>query len=140
MHGAGKPSFSEIWESETKGSVTGAERVLSHNVEADLEALVDEVHSRGESLKEKPTYENIRVYKEAVRKFLSYVIENTLEVETKEGARFNPMKKQRRYTIIKSIDEKLERLASGIMQSQVAQLEILRRVEEINGLVVDLLS
>lgn len=98
------------------------------------------MHQQGEKLKEQPSYEHIREYKEVVRRFLSYVVTHSLEVETKEGARFNPMKKQRRYTLVKIIDEKLEQLASGIMQSQGAQLDILRKVEEINGLVIDLMS
>ncbi|MFO7849660.1 MAG: DUF327 family protein [Spirochaetia bacterium] len=133
-------AFSELWEAEAKEDGGVVERSLPHNVEGDIEDLVDNVHVMGETLKEKPTYENIRTYKEAVRKFLTYVVNQTLEVETREGARFNPMKKQRKYTLVKIIDEKLEHLASGIMQNQNVQLDILKRVEEINGLVVDLLS
>jgi uncharacterized protein YaaR (DUF327 family) len=48
------------------------------------------------------------------------------------------MKKQKRYTMIRVVNEKLEKLAAGIMQNQYSQMEILRRVEEINGLIVDI--
>ncbi|MFP4179666.1 MAG: YaaR family protein [Spirochaetaceae bacterium] len=133
-------SFSELWESESKEDAPGIERKFPLDVEADIEELVDDVHEQGESLKERPTYENIRNYKESVKKFLSYVVSRTLEVETREGGKFNPLKKQRKYTLVKIIDEKLEHLAAGIMQNQRAQLDILKKVEEINGLVVDLLS
>lgn len=135
-----KPSFLDLWKTESKEDAGGIERKSPLDTEADIEDLVDDVHVQGEALKERPTYENIRSYKESVRKFLSCVVKRTLEVETREGGRFNPLKKQRKYTLIKIIDEKLEHLAAGIMQNQRAQLDILKRVEEINGLVVDLLS
>lgn len=106
-------------------------------VDADLEELVDNVHSEGERLKEEPTMEHIRRYRKAVSSFLRYVVANSLESETQEGARFNPLKKQKRYTLIRTVNEKLERLAAGILQNQYSQMEILRRVEEINGLIVD---
>ena len=111
---------------------------LSEQIAADLEELVDDVHSEGERLKEEPTMENIRRYRQAVSSFLQYVVANSLEAETSEGARFNPMKKQKRYTMIRVVNEKLEKLAAGIMQNQYSQMEILRRVEEINGLIVDI--
>jgi hypothetical protein len=81
--------------------------------------------------------EHIRRYRKAVSSFLRYVVANSLESETQEGARFNPLKKQKRYTLIRTVNEKLERLAAGILQNQYSQMEILRRVEEINGLIVD---
>jgi uncharacterized protein len=133
-------SFNELWEAKSKAASDTSAAAFIDDFDGSLEDLVDEVHSQGEKLKEKPSYEHIRDYKGAVKNFLAYVIRHTLEVETKEGSRFNPLKKQRRYTLIKTIDEKLERLAAEIMQSQGAQIDILSRVEEINGLVVDLLS
>lgn len=106
----------------------------------DLEALLDDVHDRGERLKERPTMERIREYREAVSGFLRYVVHYSFEAETVEGARFNPMKKQKRYTLVRVVNEKLERLAAGVLANQITQLELLRRVEEINGLLVDLLQ
>ncbi|MCK5198436.1 MAG: DUF327 family protein, partial [Spirochaetales bacterium] len=60
--------------------------------------------------------------------------------ETTAGANFNPLKKQKRYTIIRVVDEKLERLAAGVLQNQSDKLYILEKIEEINGLIVNLLK
>jgi hypothetical protein len=113
---------------------------LSARTEEDLEELVDDVHAEGERLKEDPTMENIRRYKKAVSEFLQYVVANALEAETTEGAKFNPLKKQKRYTMIRVVNERLEKLAAGIMQNQYSQMDILHRVEEINGLIVDIMN
>jgi uncharacterized protein YaaR (DUF327 family) len=36
------------------------------------------------------------------------------------------------------IDQKLDRLVQGMLQSQGSQMELMSRVEEIHGLLVDL--
>ena len=108
--------------------------------DVSLEELLDTIHTAGEQLTEKPVYSNITAYKKAVGDFLRYVVSNGLEIETVEGARLSIFKKQKKYIIIHSINERLDRLAAGILQSQLKQLDILAKVEEIQGLVVDLLS
>lgn len=110
------------------------------DVHADLEELVDNLHGRGERLKEQPTLGNIKEYRKAVSEFLKYISKHALEAEQVEGARYHPLKKQKKYTLIKVVNEKLEQLATGILQSQFSQLDILQRVDEINGMIVDLLQ
>jgi len=83
--------------------------------------------------------QNIEEYKQAVGDFVQFVVKHALVAEKIEGSRFHPLKKQYTYTIIRVINEKLDRLATGIMQNQFSQLDILRRVDEINGMVVNLL-
>lgn len=110
------------------------------DVHADLEELVDTLHGRGEQLKEQPSLENIREYRTAVSKFLQYISKHALEAEQIDGSRYHPLKKQKKFTLIKVVNERLEQLACGILQSQFTQLDILQRVEEINGMIVDLLQ
>lgn len=103
-----------------------------------LEALLDTVHEVGEKLKDRVSLSVVQEYKLAVRAFLSYVVRNTLSVERHESG--PNVIKRKRFTLIKVIDQKLERLAAGILLDQQAQLEILRRIDEISGLLIDLLS
>jgi len=110
-----------------------------------LETLLDDVHSIGEKLVEKPFISNIKEYKQAVRRFMAYVIKNaySLEVETgekryiKNGHHHIDPKK---WTNIKVVDEKLEKLAIYILQNQKGQLTILKKIEEIEGILVDLMG
>jgi uncharacterized protein len=133
-----RPFLEIITSHDIEGpGATGVAVPLS--TDKDLEVLLDDVHSYGERLKERPTMERIREYREAVASFLQYIVHFTFEAETIEGSRFNPMKKQKRYTLVRLVNEKLEKLATGVLANQISQLDILRRVEEINGLLVDLL-
>ncbi|MDR2078362.1 MAG: DUF327 family protein, partial [Treponema sp.] len=76
-----------------------------------LQELLDDVHSAGDALKQRPLAEEIKHYKRAVRHFLHYVVENGYSVKT-ENYLFNHEK--RRKVQIEVVDQKLEQLASGI--------------------------
>jgi len=106
----------------------------------DLEDLLDSIHEAGDALKDIPTLQNVKTYKSAVSKFLNFIVKNSLETKTTAGSNFNPLKKQKKYTIIRVVDEKLERLAAGVLQNQSDKLYILEKIEEINGLIVNLLK
>ncbi len=103
-----------------------------------LQQLLDEVHEKGEELKEKPFTEQIRQYKAAVRNFLQYVIEKGFII--KEQTSGSNILKRKKYTLVQVIDKKLEQLAAGILSGQCTQLDILSRVDEIKGLLINLLQ
>ncbi len=122
-------SFSELFPLESTEAASG-----------HLEDLLDEIHEKGEFLKEQPTLENIREYRQSVSNFMKFVVKNSLETDTVVSKRLNPLKKQKRYTIIRIINRNLEELASGVLQNQMDQLEILDKIDEISGLLVNLLK
>ena len=103
-----------------------------------IERLLDDVHQAGEELIKDPVFGPVSEYKKAVRKFLRYILENSLEVEETAGLRNSKTMQQKKYLIVRVIDEKLESLASHVIKNQAEQLEILRRINEIYGMLVDL--
>jgi uncharacterized protein YaaR (DUF327 family) len=114
--------------------------------------LMDEVHSAGSVLIEKPFPDEIIRYKQAVRHFMYYVVENGFAVEFEKGLpRFmlpgyagrrgtDESREQKQYTKIHVIDKKLEDMAAGILAGQRDQLKLIAGLEEINGLLIDLLQ
>jgi uncharacterized protein len=104
--------------------------------EADLSRLLDEVHLAGDRLKENPTVPLVQAYKKAVRDFVHYVVENSYTVEEKTSG--GNILKRKKYYRIAVIDESLEKLGAEILRNQRDKLEILRRVDEIYGMLVDL--
>lgn len=105
--------------------------------QAEAAELLDAVHGFGEALRKDPNPDNIKAYKKAVRNFVHYVVENAYELNEQTSGR-NIMKRKK-YTTVVVVDEKLERLAADLMSSQRDRLDILRRLDEIHGLLVDLL-
>lgn len=103
-----------------------------------LEALLDGVHSAGDELKEKQLPNTILAYKNAVRSFVAYVVDRSYTVT--EHTSGGNILKRKKFLQVQVIDEKLEQIAAGILSNQKAQLNLLARIEEINGLLVDLMS
>jgi uncharacterized protein YaaR (DUF327 family) len=105
--------------------------------EEALQELLDDVHSAADALRLRPLGEEIKRYKQAVRHFLHYVVANNYSVKT-ENYLFNHEK--RRKVQIEVVDQKLEQLSAGILSGQLGQIDILARLDEITGLLVDLLQ
>jgi uncharacterized protein YaaR (DUF327 family) len=143
-----KPRFFDILE-ETVREV-GPLPDVSASEEA-LQGLLDDVHSAGDALKNRPFPEEIKRYKQAVRDFIHYVVENGYALEKQtgipnylkpgfKGQRGSDAAKNRTgFHLIQVVDQKLEQLAAGILAGQTSQLELLARINEIAGLLVDLL-
>lgn len=134
-------SFSSIYETSQAGK---ADEALFPDLDVDeseIVSLLDDIHEIGEEVKKNPTIEVIKKYKAAVRTFLSLVIRHSYSVEKTKVSGFNVLKSggQRELTTIKKIDEKLEKLAAGVLQNQKNQFDILSKVDEIYGLIVDLI-
>jgi uncharacterized protein YaaR (DUF327 family) len=103
-----------------------------------LAELLDDVYGEGEKLKTSPTFDRIRSYKKSVKRFMDFIVHHSVKVEEKvSGAN---ILKRKKFTLIELIDKKLEDLAAEVLRSQKDQVAILKRVDEINGLLVDLMQ
>jgi uncharacterized protein len=103
-----------------------------------LEELLDAVFSAGASLKKAPTLEAIKEYRHHVKAFVKFAVDHSIAVEeTTSGAN---ILKRKRFTMVKVIDEKLEALAVSVLAAQKDQLAILTQIDEINGMLVNLMS
>ena len=127
-------------------AITGKVKELPLSEESFHE-LLDEIHGTGDALSKRPFPPEIAAYKEAVRNFIHYVVENSFDTEELSGkpkirkqADGLEIQQQKRYTIIKVIDSKLEGMAQAILRGQLNQLAILEKLDEIKGLLVDLLE
>jgi uncharacterized protein YaaR (DUF327 family) len=130
-------SFSEALQSADAES--GQYDVLdAPRQQLPLEQLLDAVHESGEALVESQSLENVRRYRQAVRSFLDFVVKTMLEVEEKTSG--THVAKRKRFTQLRVIDEKLEKLVTGVLQDQHRQIELLERINEIQGLLVDLIT
>ena len=103
-----------------------------------LEELLDEVHSSGGELLDTQSLAAVKRYRGAVKAFLALVLARMLALEEKSSGA--GVAKRKRFMQVRVIDQKLERLVSELLASQHRQLDILGRINEIGGLLVDLLT
>jgi len=127
-----------------KGFASFFEKAVLGNVkdlpfsEDSFHELLDEVHNAGEELSKRPFPPEIKTYKEAVRNFVHYVVEHSFDTEEQmSGAN---VLKRKKFTLVQVIDTKLEGMAAAILRGQMNQLEILEKLDEIKGLLIDLVQ
>ena len=126
-----------------------------HNLPVSDESvnmLMDDVRDTGDRLLSRPLPEEIIRYKQAVRNFINYIVQNNFSLGHSEGImnkykpgfkgnRNSPNAENRKInTTIEIIDKKLEDMAAMLLTSQGQQLELVSRLEEIKGLLIDLLQ
>ena len=131
--GDAKSSFVSFFEHTIMGKIKDLPQS-----EESLHELLDEIHNTGDALSKRPFLSEISAYKTAVRNFINYVVENTFDTEEyTSGAN---ILKRKKFTLVQVIDTKLEGMAAAILKGQLNQLEILEKLDEIKGLLVDLLE
>jgi len=103
-----------------------------------IEELLDAVFSAGDHLKKNGTLEAIKAYRHQVRAFVKFAVAHSIAVE--ETTSGTNVLKRKRFTLVKVIDEKLEALAVSVLAAQRDQLAMLAQIDEINGMLVNLVS
>jgi len=131
------PSFVSMFESLSEEEGINEDSTPYAHGET-LEELLDEIHEVGDQLKGSANMLNIKKYRNAVKAFLEFVVNTMFRVEKKVSG-VNVLKKKR-LTLIRTVDRRLESLVAAILSGQAEQLDILSRVDEINGLIVDIIS
>lgn len=115
--------------------------------------LKDAVDMAGDVLSQEINDVNIQQFKKAVSNFITFIVENNYEVSSKKPRRMtivSPVNFFSTYNTkghfadpkvqVKVINEKLDLLAQSMLDTQRNNLKILAQVDEIKGLIVDLMS
>ena len=153
-----KISFSEIKKSFSK---TEAEReaeaagyppeIAKLSIEEAAVFLKDKVDEAGNNLSENQSTENILEFRNTVRLFIKYIVDNNY-IENKKKlhgsarpaqffSKFNEMPRPRDPRVmINTINQKLDDMVRDTMSLQKNNLKILQQADEIKGLIIDLMQ
>lgn len=138
-----RSKFSELLQKAEEIPVTDPDlpmEIATMDFDDAVAFLMDGVTMAGEELKKSPLPEAYGTYKKKITQFLHFVVDNTYDVETQTGIRSPRFKNRKKYTIVNIVNEKLEQLAKDIMFMQSSQISMLAKIEEINGILIDLVS
>ena len=102
----------------------------------EFEELVEEIARQGKRFAKNPTQELLILYKSMVKDFLQYVTKHMLQVEHRAGGKL----KQKLYSVTTVIDKKLEDLTAQVMSQQANNIQLLSTLDEIRGILIDLVK
>lgn len=129
--GPAKPSGAEEPEQTTESQQEQFIEALSGKVPRSLlEAVVD----KGERLIEEPDRHRLQEYRESVKNLLDRVLEEAASVRSEVGLDSGGQL----FSSVAKVDQKLLELTDEVLQEQGEKVKIARIVEQIKGLLVDL--
>lgn len=153
-----RTKFSELLKTESEQTETFAIKGLPPEIakmsfEDAAIYLKDAVDNAGNLLEKEVSPENIQEFKKAVSNFLTFIIENNFEVVAKKSRRkviVSPVNFFSTYNTkghladpkiqVNVINKKLDELTQMTLETQMNNFKILQQIDEIKGLIVDLMS
>ncbi|RKD24686.1 hypothetical protein BEP19_07360 [Ammoniphilus oxalaticus] len=103
-----------------------------------LQQLLQEVEQRGEQLRQRQTIEQLRAYQASVRKFVKEAVDHGVGLKETRGFSFRG--DERRLKIVQQLDEKLLALTDQLLEEQETTIDLLDRIGEIKGLLLNLIT
>ncbi len=104
----------------------------------ELQKILEGVDHKGETLKKKGRMTDLKAYKKEVQHFFQAVQKQGLR--TKQISSLAPDGSMKLYTVIEKVDETLEEITRAFMDSEQGNLDLINKIEEIRGLLVDLFA
>ncbi|MEN6316971.1 MAG: YaaR family protein [Clostridiaceae bacterium] len=108
-----------------------------NNYEQHLEKLVKDIVSQGETLAKRIDVKELRTYRRLIAEFLDLALGNS-----KKFSKQNLLDRRGRrkvYAIIKNVNEELDLLTQDVMNGEKENINLLKRLDDIRGLILDLL-
>lgn len=113
------------------------QKVDEEGLKERLKGLLDDITSKGARLVEHMDIKDMKEYRALVKNFLNEIVTNSHEF-----SRENFLDRRGRhkvYGIIKIVDKNLDDLAQELMSNEKKSIGILQKVDEIRGLLIDIM-
>lgn len=123
---AGQKSFADYMEQQSQIKSTH-----------QLQEMLRQVEAKGMLLTKSLTVRDLHEYKRMIRRFLDTAIRQGIGVKETKG--FNRHGRGKRYLIIDEVDRHLLALTDQLLADEDTRLELLQRIGEIRGLLINLL-
>lgn len=111
--------------------------VESRNFEERLQDLVNRIVQQGEKLGEKVDIRELKIYRKLVSEFLDEAVGKSHKFSKQSF--LDRRGRHRVYAIVKKINKELEQLTNDVLSGEKDNIEILRRLDDIRGLIMDII-
>ncbi|MFD2170744.1 YaaR family protein [Tumebacillus lipolyticus] len=103
---------------------------------AELDKLMRQIDNLGNHLAKNMTWKALQDYKEQVRRFLEQVVKGGFGAKEKQG--FDRRGRMRLYKIVSQLDDLMAELAEQVVRDEQDHLDLLAKIGDIRGLLLNL--
>lgn len=115
---------------------TLASAINDADLQAKLTNLMNDISVQGKLLSEHMDIRDMKRYRGLVKEFLNEVVNRSHKFERENF--LDRRGRHRVYGMIKLVDEKMDELATALVSDEKDHLDILNKVDEIRGLLLDI--
>ncbi len=102
-----------------------------------LVTLYDEIKAQGSKLTDRLSISDLKEYRAKVSEFMNEVVTNSHEFSRQNF--LDKRGRHRVYGIVKHVNKNLDEIAQELMKTENDKMAILEKVDEINGLLIDVM-
>jgi uncharacterized protein YaaR (DUF327 family) len=116
--------------------------LISHIEEQELQTrlnvMLQEITSQGKRLSKHMDVKDMKHYRELIKEFMNEIVNRSHKFSRENF--LDKKGRHRVYTMIKLVDKNLDELASELIKDEKDHIMILNKIDEIRGLLLDLLT
>ena len=116
--------------------------LVSHIEEQELAArlnmMLEEISSQGKKLVKHMDVKDMKHYRELIKEFMNEIVNRSHKFSRENF--LDKKGRHRVYTMIKLVDKNLDELAMELIKDEKDHITILNKIDEIRGLLLDILT
>ncbi|MFI3176589.1 MAG: YaaR family protein [Eubacteriales bacterium] len=112
--------------------------IAESELQAKMTALIEEITMQGNRLSKRMDVRDMKRYRSLVKEFMNEVVTHSHEFSRENF--LDRRGRHRVYGIVKLVDEALDALAQELVQEEKDHLNILNKIGEIRGLLLDIFT
>lgn len=115
-----------------------ASNIEEAELQAKLNAMMEEITEEGKKLAKRRDVKDMRHYRSLVKSFMNEIVSRSHEFSRENF--LDKRGRHRVYGIVRLVDENLDELAQALMSDEKENIDILGKIGEIQGLLLDIFT
>lgn len=113
-------------------------KIEDQNLQARLNLMLEEITAQGKKLGKHMDIRDMKHYRELIRDFLNEIVSRSHKFSRENF--LDRKGRHRVYTMIRLVNKNLDELAAELIKDEKDHILILNKIDEIRGLLIDLLT
>ena len=128
----------QVNESDGSFKFILASNIAEADLQAKVSALMSEISEQGKKLSKHTDVRDMKRYRQLIKEFINEVVYRSHEFSRENF--LDRRGRHRVYGIVRLVDENLDKLAEALIADEKDNLQILNLVDEIRGLLLDIIT
>ena len=125
-------------EADGSFKFTLVSHIEEQQLAARLNMMLEEISSQGKKLVKHMDVKDMKHYRELIKEFMNEIVNRSHKFSRENF--LDKKGRHRVYTMIKLVDKNLDELAMELIKDEKDHITILNKIDEIRGLLLDILT